>query len=113
MKFLVTRTSLWDDKRPCERAYKDKYIIVDSRTVDDPKKLNIKSDRENWYKEGTNHRVENGKIRRDFEEEGWFIDINSLEELIEFKNEVGAIIIQRHWQNEELFEIEIYDYYRE
>lgn len=111
MKFLVSRTSIWDDeKSPYEKAYKDKYIRVDTRTVDDPKKLKIKED---WYSEGENHRVENGYIKRDFESTAWFVDISTLEDLIKLKNEVGDLVIQSSFQNEDLTEIEIYDGYRE
>jgi hypothetical protein len=111
MKFLISRTSVWDEaKQPYEKAYRDKYIQVDTRKVDDPKKLKLKVD---WYSEGKNHRVENRYIKRDFESTGWFIDLETLEDLIKLKNEVGDIVIQSSFQNEEITEIEIYDGYRE
>lgn len=113
MRFIISRTSQWDGE-PHNKAYQDKFIRVDTRVVDCPSKLNHRVDRENWYEKGTNHRVENGCIKRDFIGKNWFIDISSLEELLEFKEEVGEdIVIQNSWENEELLEIEIYDTYRE
>lgn len=70
MKFLISRTSIWGDKKPYKNACLDTFIRIDERTVDDPSKLNHKSSRENWYDEGSNHRVENGHIKRGFVDEG-------------------------------------------
>lgn len=114
MKFLISRTSEWGDKQPYKNAYLETFARIDERVVDDPSKLNYKPDRENWYSNGSNHRVENGHIKRDFVSEGWFINLNSLEELLEFKKEVGEdIVIQDSWMNDGILEIEIYDTYRE
>lgn len=114
MKFHISRTSDGiDEMQPHEKAYKDKYIHIDSRYTDDSNKLNHKEDRDNWYNKGNNHRVENGHIKRDFQEESWFIDIDSLKELIDFLNEVGSIVVTKFIWNEDIPEIEIYDDYRE
>lgn len=56
----------------------------DRRTVDDPNKLRPcrgKSGVEDWYSEGTNHRIENGQIVRSFPCEGFFTRVEDLEEL--------------------------------
>ena len=45
--------------------------------------------------------------------DGWYIKINTLEELIAFYEEYGNLIIERNWDNQEEMQIEIYDYYRE
>ena len=76
MKFIVLGVSLLGIEH-----YKEKIKRIQIRTVDDPSKLNEKEERENWYKEGENHRVENGCIKRDFVSEEIVITINSLEEL--------------------------------
>lgn len=113
MKFYISRTSSGDDK-PHERAYRDKYIRIDTRTVDDPSKLNHPSDKTNWYKQGKNHRVIDGYIKRDFDDEGWFIDIETLDELIKFENETKSnLIIGKCFWNTEINSIEIYDDWRE
>lgn len=114
MKFLITRTSEWGDKQPYKNAYLDSFIQVDTRTVDNPQKLNHRGDRVNWYEQGENHRVEDGYIKRDFQREGWFIDIGNLEELIKLHEKVGEdIIITNSMWNRGLLELEIYDTYRE
>lgn len=70
MKFIVTRTSQWDNEKPCENAKLDNEV-------------NLWGDKQ------------------------WYIEINTIEELMAFKQEVGfAIIIGNN-------SIEIYDGYRE
>ena len=108
MKFLVTRTTGSRDK-PCKNAIKEKYIYTFELSIDDPNKNPFH--KESWYKTGINHRVENGHIKKDFEEEGWFLEINSLEELINLKEEVGEWLIIGETHN--LLSIEIYNDYRE
>lgn len=115
MEFMVRRTSLWwDDEMPCEEAYLKEYVFIDTRSVDCPTKVPAyKGKSDWWYEEGMNHRVEDGKIKRDFIRKGWFITINSIEELLEFVNKYGDIVVQKALDNDKLFEIEIYDDYRE
>ena len=112
MKFRVERTRMSDDK-PCDGAYESDYIRVDEWEVDDPFKL--KSSYycygEKWYKQGKNHRVEDGHIKRDLDDHGWFIDIESLEELVKLMERVGENIIIMN--DEGILAIEIYDNYRE
>lgn len=112
MKFKISRTSTYCNQ-PCIEAVKEKCISIDERTVNSPDKLNFKYDRENWFTEGTNHRIEDGHIKRDIEDEDWFIEVNTLEDLIEFQEKYGDIIIQKSWDNDTIKEIEIYDDYRE
>lgn len=70
MKFIVTRTSQWDNEKPCENAKLDNEV-------------NLWGDKQ------------------------WYIEINTIEELMAFKREVGVPIIIRDNS------IEIYDDYRE
>jgi len=109
---MIDRTSGYDDK-PCEEAYLDKYIYTDERQINDPSKFYYKENKENWYKEGKNHRVEDGHIKRDFENEAYFININSLEELNELSNKYGELVISSSFGNKNIPSIEIYDDYRE
>ena len=114
MKYMVRRASLWDDDiKPCDEAKKEETIGIDERTVNDPHK--IKSLGDMWYtQEGYfNHRVEKGHIKRDYKEQNWVIEINSLEELNAFINKYGGIIIGYHTQNPNYKEITIYDDYVE
>lgn len=124
MKFIIERTSvhydeITEENKPCEEAYKGQYTYVDTRTCDCPTKiLMYYGDPEkalnDWFGEGSNHRVENGRIKRDlFTEDTWFIDINSLDALINFKEKYGDIIIGKRPSCDDCHSIEIYDYYRE
>jgi hypothetical protein len=113
MKFAIRRTSEWEDRiSPCEGAVQLPYIRIDERTVNDPMKNKYIG--EDWYKEGTNHRVENGHIKRDFEEKCWFIEIETLEDLMNLRNREGQpLIIDSSNNNPNIPQIEIYDNYRE
>ena len=69
-----------------------------------------------WLKVGSNHRVDNrGFITRDREEQDTYgIEINSLEELMNFFNEVNEeIVLQKSYIDKKTPCLEIYDSYRE
>lgn len=110
MKFLVTKTSDWGDNQPCEESFDGEYIYIDERTVNDPSQLKYKNAEKEWYGNGSNHRVENNHIKRDFNKNGWLLEVNSIEQLINFVNKYGDIVISNHFGTPE---IEIYDTYRE
>lgn len=70
----------------------------------------------NWLSEGVNHKTSKGRIQREFPDgaEGHFIEINSIEELLEFQKKVGnELIITSAIDNESIPAIEIYNNYRE
>lgn len=107
--YLCSRTSAYHEK-PCDEAFLVIRTYVDTRNCDDPKKIpaNRGSDGD-WYTKGTNHRVENGMIRRDLGvQEDWAVEITNLQE---FVDKYGPCVVYR---NEDGFcTIEIYDDYRE
>lgn len=112
MKFEINRTSEYG-KKPCEEAVKSTIVNVDIRTVDNPEKLKCMSV-EDWYNDGTNHRVINGEIARDFENKDCYtVEINTIEQLIELNNKYGELIIRKSYIDDETPAIEIYDDYRE
>lgn len=118
MEYKISRTSSWSGA-PHKDAYQREYIYVDARTTDDPKKIpaNCGTDGD-WYQKGTNHRVENGRIKRDIHKEsGWFIQINDLHKFLEnlHKDEKATEIILSIEEdiNPPMLGIEIYDDYRE
>lgn len=114
MKCIVTRTSCrGDDQKPCEEAVKEILTAVDERIIDDPMKNKLIGER--WYTEEGyfNHRVENGHIKRDYKKSAYTIELESLEDLQNFVDKYGDVIIERSTCKEILFEIEIYDYWRE
>jgi len=108
MEVKIVRTSDYWGK-PCEDAYKKKYKKVDERKVNNPSKLTFISVKE-WYGNGTNHRVKNGHIKRDFIDEDWFIKID---DIWDFCRQHGDLVISRIQDDPELYEVEIYDDYRE
>lgn len=128
MKFLVSRTSTFGSKsKPCKNAFLESYDTIQTYDISEEEfnqeKYNGASfGRKNyhnngkWREEGINHRVdEKGRIQRDFPNElkGWFIEINTLEELIDFFAQNGRIVIINHRENKNIIEIEIYDDWRE
>ena len=115
MKVLVNRVSEYKnmDKAPCEGAKKELYTRIDERNVCSVEQLSERN-RIDWFKYGENHRtLPNGHIARDNPKgkgEGWFIEINTLEELIDFINKTDDVII---YQNSQFIELHIYDDYIE
>ncbi len=114
MKCNITRTSLWDEYvAPCEEAFLSTYTRRDVRNVDSPEKLSGSRSESQWKEFGTNHRVENGCIVRDYENEKcWCVEITTLEALLEFSNKYGDLVIDKNHRGY-MPEIEIYDSYRE
>lgn len=119
MKFKVSRTSVYsDDKKPCEGAKKETYTEIDIRTLGSFQKFDDKHGERHgsWLLKGEHHCVnEEGYIQREFPDAcmGWFLEINTLEDLIEFQKEHGDIVIGECCYNPNIIEIEIYDDFRE
>ena len=69
-----------------------------------------------WLSKGVNHETSKGRIQREFPNgsEGHFIEIDSIEELLELQKEVRSeLIITSASDNESIPAIEIYNSYRE
>ena len=123
MKFIITRTSVWDFENytpPCKEAKKEvATIYYDRRTVptlDEARKKEHSHWANDWFKQGKNHREEGGLVVCDVPGEYplWTIEINSLDELIKFKEKEGNLIIGTEDDYEGYnHTIEIYDGYRE
>ena len=115
MKFIVSKTSDFGDSKPCDEAKESTFTRVDTRAVDCPSKLQFPSD-ELWLQEGENHRIVDGEITRDFPGQlCWVVEIDSLEELVEFmdRQEVDLILSREPDVLENIPTIELYDDYRE
>lgn len=119
MKFKVTRTSNFNEKKqPCEGVKLEKYDYIERIFCDDEEFFdrNYANSEGLWRSKGINHTTFCSGIQRTLpnDREGWFIGLNSLEELIEFIKKVdNKIVIQECYDNETIYEIEIYDDYRE
>jgi hypothetical protein len=95
----------WNDHKPFEEFSKTPKLKqadvyrVQQRTVNDPQKLtHNKYDRENWYKEGENHRIIDGEITRDRKEKAWVMDC-TIEDIKELTKAFGEIRIE-NWDNQ-------------
>ena len=118
MIFQVVRTSNRDDKKPFKDCIPIKLTRVETRTLRTPEEFDNKfGDREGkWLNRGTNHRVDaRGYITRDRGfQDAWGIEINSIEELIDFQEAVGeGLVLNTSWIDNKTPCIEIYDDYRE
>lgn len=117
MKFIVSRTSKWNDDAPCEGAIRFNLPYVQTNrqchTFEEYDKFSF--DGRKWTDNGENHRINNdGFIERTMYKSVWCIEINSLEELLKFQSEcVSELIIYPNWLNSNYYEIEIYDSFRE
>lgn len=118
MKFIVTRTSSWAES-PCEEAKRDSVVYVETRSLHSPEEYNKKFiwSEGDWFSTGTNHRVDekSGYIQRDREPmDVWSVEIDTLEELIEFCNKYGNLVVKSSFYfGDNYHTIEIYDDYRE
>lgn len=117
MEFLLTSTAGYVENRIPNAVIK-KYKKVEVRGFSSFKEFDKRLSRMegNWLSKGVNHKTSKGQIQREFPNgaEGHFIEINSIEELLEFKKKVGSeLIITSAFDNESIPAIEIYNYYRE
>lgn len=118
MIFQVTRTSMWDDDKPWETCIPIKITDVETRACLTPEEFDRKFGecKGKWLENGTNHRVnERGYITRDVGFiDRWGIELNSLEELMKFKEDVGEeLVLGVSYDDYKTPTIEIYDDYRE
>ena len=118
MKFTVRRASVWDDKEaPCEEAKYDSIVRVETRTCLSPEEFDERfAKREGkWFSIGTNHRTnERGWIVRDNGMiDVWSVEINTFEELMDFCDKYGDVVIRKCTCNDAYKEILIYDDYIE
>lgn len=117
MLFEVTRTSCgFGDKCPYEKCIPIKLTMVETAPLATPEEFDAKYGREGkWLEVGKNHRInERGFIARDVEKDTYGIEINSLEELMDFFADVNKdIVLQKSWIDDKTPCLEIYDDYRE
>ena len=117
MIFQVTRTSIWDDEKPYEKCIPITLNIVDRRVFKSPEEYDTRLSEKygSWFSQGSNHRVTESGIARDIGvRSAWGIEINSLEELMSFKEAVGEeLVLCTSYTDDKTPMIEIYDDYRE
>ena len=117
MLFQVTRTSMWEETSPYENCIPIELIHVDQRTFKSPEEYDQRLGKSygSWFSQGSNHRITEKGIARDMGTyPAWGIEINSLEELVNFKKEVGEnLVLRTSYIDYKTPVIEIYDDYRE
>lgn len=117
MIFQVTRVSIWNNEKPYDKCFPITLVrteVSKFRSVEAYD--NASGVQGKWLSVGKNHRItEEGHIARDFEiEELWGVELNSLEDLLNFKKEVGEdIILSTSVTDNKTPCLEIYDDYRE
>ena len=118
MIFEIKRVSdMFSSKKPYGKCSEIEITETEKTPYKSFEEYNEKSGMKlKWTQRGTNHRVlEDGCIARDFgKKKVYTMEINSLEELIAFKNDVSheVIIYDSEIENIE-FGIKIYDAYLE
>ena len=117
MEFLIRSTSGGVENKISNTTIK-KYTKREVRTCSTFEEFDKRfSWREGtWLSKGVNHKTSKGRIQREFPNgaEGYFIEINSIEELLELQKEVRSeLIITSATDNESIPAIEIYNDYRE
>lgn len=120
MIFQLCRTSdrINGYKKPLDNCIPMQLVRPETRNCRTPEEFDARfSKREGkWLENGTNHRVDaRGYITRDIGlVDIWSIEINSLEELMDFKKAVGEeLVLTTSWIDNKTPCIEIYDDYRE
>ncbi len=109
MIYTVSRTSLWNDERPCEEAVERPFEVWDKRKWSEERfDCEYGAHQGVWRSKGRNHKItEEGYIARQLDDKiSWSVEINNLEELSTFTEKYGRVIIEGR-------SIEIYDDYRE
>lgn len=122
MIFQVTKTDSYGDfkEKPHEKCFGMTLPYVDERNFRSPEAFDeyFKSypGQGKWFDKGKNHRIlENGNIARDLKEiEVWGIELNTLEDLMEFQKDVGEeVILGPSFEDKKTPCLEIYNAYRE
>lgn len=118
MKFTLRRASKWSNEDIfCDEAKRDSIVRVETRTCFSPEEFDERfgKSKGKWLSVGKNHRVdENGWITRDNGMiDVWSVEINTLDELMEFCEKYGDVVIGNCMWNKAYKEILIYDDYIE
>jgi hypothetical protein len=116
MKFTVTRTSMFGEGSPCDESKSGLFEQWRVRTCTEKYFNNHYAKHEGtWLSKGRNHCVNSeGEICRQVEDERlWYIEVDTLRELMDFCSTYGDVVISSSAYTDRDGEIEIYDTYRE
>lgn len=113
MKFIVERASAWgSEEAPCGGCHKEVVtsLFVSNYSSFEEYKKNC---REDFRARGYEHKEINGHIERKIDTECWTIEINSMNELMDFMQHYGDVIIYNPIGGDPYKKIVIYDDYIE
>lgn len=85
--------------KPCEEAVQRPAILIDRRQARDPAHIPCFGEMgAKWYEQGTNHRLEDGMIARDFNAIVWCVDVDGPEDFLEFckEHEVEQVYLSQN-----------------
>lgn len=115
MEFKVSRASSFYDEQPIDEAYDKEYTTIDIRTCRTFEEFDKKLARTEgkFTSRGEKHKEVDGYIQREFPKGGmgWFIKIDSIDDILKLQDKYGKIIIRKCWDNKNIYELEIYDHY--
>ena len=113
MKFIITRTSDYQKKKPpTENATYEEYETVDMVILKDEKERDAYIETKGWKNEGYGHKkVSKTRAQRTLKLKDWFIEVETLDDLLKLMEKEGELIIGQYGRKYPY--IEIYDYYRE
>jgi hypothetical protein len=95
-EFFTNRTL----RKPFAQCLLVKGYMIDRRTTDCPSKVPAyKGETDWWHRTGTNHRVVDGQICRDMEDEFHVMDIKTIDELLDFQKQTGIKFEVSHKSN--------------
>lgn len=93
-EFRVDRVSLYNNEQPCEEAYQKQGQWIEENSPNAYRADGLDAMKgTRWLEEGRNHRVTPVSLLREVPDTGWFIQLNSLEELIAFVAKYGEVIL--------------------
>lgn len=117
MKFLLSSVT-GEDEQLVENTVIEKYTEIEVRKCSSFEEFDRRFGRTEgaWLSKGENHIAKNGCIEREFlnKKDGYFIEINTIEELMSLKQEIGHELILTEAQfNKNIPCLEIYNGWRE
>lgn len=112
MKFKVLKYNSEGEDEYIEGAVWEKYNHFDIRTCKDFEEFDRRFGKEEgtWLSKGVRHCInKDGHIQREWEDwsAGWFLEINSMEELIKLQEKYRQLVVEKCWDNPNLKQISI------
>lgn len=80
MDYRIVRDTTENFKKPYSKAVRKRYIWKDHRSISSPDFFEERA-KKDWFSEGSHHRIENNHIVLDIERMGWFVSVETLEDL--------------------------------